>query len=353
MLDGLKDFFGTGISEEDYGKLKGRLYEENRKNLIFLSGILFILLIPGTIFIYFYYGAGARFWIYVSILFCQVLSHVLAKAGRKKKPADSNFQIYLFSSILIGYSILLSTVMNSDMMAVKYIAFILALPMFFTDRPVRIGVYIGGCTAVFILCAAAFDARNVLVPDISQALFFGMISVITSTYLTRVKIQRLYFEWKWKVLSETDLMTGLNSRNRYEQDFNHFPKWCRETLCCVFLDVNGLHEADVNLGYDAGDRMLKTTASLFRAEFGEEYTYRIGGDEFVAILPDAGEDRVRQGISRIYSGTKRSGFSVSMGVAWMKKDQIDMNALTKAAAAEMSEVKRRHYRNGKNDRRSR
>lgn len=99
--------------------------------------------------------------------------------------------------------------------------------------------------------------------------------------------------------------------------------------------------------------MLKTTASLFRAEFGEEYTYRIGGDEFVAILPDAGEDRVRQGISRIYSGTKGSGFSVSMGVAWMKKDQIDMNALTKAAAAEMSEVKRRHYRNGENGRRSR
>lgn len=269
MLKKVRNFFGTGISEEDYGKLKVKLYEENQKNLIFLSGVLSVLAIPGVIFIYYYYGIGTHLWVYLSILLCLVLSYALARTGGKRKSTDSNLPMYVFSSILIGYSIILSTIMNSDMMAVKFIAFILALPMFFTDRPIRITAFISGWTAVFIFFAVFFDARKILVLDIVQVLIFGTVSVIASTYLTRIKIQRLYFQWKWKVISETDLMTGLNSRNRYEQEFDHFSEKCSESLCCVFLDVNGLHEVDVNQGYDAGDRMLKTTASIFRLEFGK------------------------------------------------------------------------------------
>lgn len=354
MIDTIRSFFTLGVSEDDYGRLKGRIYEENQNNLVFLSRILCILAIPGTVFVYFIYGGfGVSFWIYLSLFVCLLISFVLARRGRKRTELDTNLQMYVFISMLIGYSIVLSTVMNPGMMAVKYIAFIMTLPMFFTDRPVRISAYIIACTVLFIISAVICDDRSILALDIFQALIFGTVSIVTSTYLTRIKIQRLYYESKWKHISETDLMTGLNSRNLYEQKFRSFPDKCSKNLICVFLDVNGLHEVDIKQGYDAGDSILKTTASIFQQRFGTENTYRIGGDEFVAIIPDTSEDTVRKTIESIYYETDKAGFTVSMGMSVMENGKINMDTLTKSAANEMSEVKRQHYQKAENDRRSR
>lgn len=110
---------------------------------------------------------------------------------------------------------------------------------------------------------------------------------------------------------------------------------------------------DINQGYDAGDRILKTTADIFQKTFGSENTYRIGGDEFVAIIPDADEGRIRELTGLVYEETTRAGFTVSIGMSSMEKDEIHMSALTKSAAREMSEVKRQHYEKAENDRRSR
>lgn len=215
LLHIVSDFFGIGISEADYGRLKGRIYKENQKNLIFLSRILCVLSVPGAMSVFFIYGGPVRkFWIYVSLFFALLVSFVLAKKGGKRTDLDTNLQMYVFISVLMGYSIVLSTIMNPDTMAVKYIAFIMTLPMFFTDRPVRISLYIAVCTAIFIASAVIYDCKDVLAVDIVHSLIFGTVSIVTSTYLTRIKIQRLYYEGKWKHISETDLMTGLNSRNR-------------------------------------------------------------------------------------------------------------------------------------------
>lgn len=354
LLHIVSDFFGIGISEADYGRLKGRIYQENQKNLIFLSRILCVLSVPGAMSVYFICGGPVRkFWIYVSLFFALLVSFVLAKKGGKRTDLDTNLQMYVFISVLMGYSIVLSTIMNPDTMAVKYIAFIMTLPMFFTDRPVRISLYIAVVTAIFIASAVIYDCKDVLAVDIVHSLIFGTVSIVTSTYLTRIKIQRLYFEGKWRHISETDLMTGLNSRNLYEQDLAGYPERCTDNLCCVFLDVNGLHEVDINQGYDAGDRILKTTAEIFKKAFGKDNTYRIGGDEFVAFLPDAEEKQIRQLTDMVYKEINSAGFSVSMGFSIMEKNILDMSTLTKSAAREMSEVKRQHYQKAENDRRSR
>ena len=110
---------------------------------------------------------------------------------------------------------------------------------------------------------------------------------------------------------------------------------------------------DIKQGYDAGDSILKIAAEIFQRHFGQEYSYRIGGDEFVAFIPDCNENEIRKMMDRIYEEIETAGFSVSMGMSDMKKEDIDMSALTKNAANEMSEVKRQHYQKAENDRRRR
>ena len=150
----------------------------------------------------------------------------------------------------------------------------------------------------FIISAFINDIPSILWMDIVHSVIFGTVSIVSSTYLTRIKIQRLYYEKKWKYISDTDLMTGMNSRNRYEQALSSYPNRCLRNLSCVFLDVNGLHEVDVEQGYEAGDEFLRKTASIFEQQFGRENSYRIGGDEFVALIPDKNEKRFVKAWSR-------------------------------------------------------
>ncbi len=58
-------------------------------------------------------------------------------------------------------------------------------------------------------------------------------------------------------------------------------------------------------------------------------------------------------MEQIYKEIEDAGFSVSMGMADLKKNEIDMKKLIKMAADEMSDRKRKYYQNAEHDRRSR
>jgi diguanylate cyclase (GGDEF)-like protein len=48
------------------------------------------------------------------------------------------------------------------------------------------------------------------------------------------------------------------------------------------------------MNHDAGDSLLITAADILRSSFRDsDIVARIGGDEFVVLLPDTGEETVR------------------------------------------------------------
>ena len=59
----------------------------------------------------------------------------------------------------------------------------------------------------------------------------------------------------------------------------------------VFADVNGLKYINDNLGHAAGDELIKGAASCLDNAFSKYGTvYRMGGDEFSAILYISDDD---------------------------------------------------------------
>ncbi|MCI5857616.1 MAG: diguanylate cyclase [Agathobacter sp.] len=83
-----------------------------------------------------------------------------------------------------------------------------------------------------------------------------------------------------------DAMTGLYNRRAYEDDLHHNPDVPPEPdYVYVSLDLNGLKTTNDNLGHDAGDELLRGAAFCMRTCFGSYgKLYRIGGDEFVAMI---------------------------------------------------------------------
>ena len=57
-------------------------------------------------------------------------------------------------------------------------------------------------------------------------------------------------------------------------------------LAVVMCDINGLKEINDQKGHDAGDKFIVQTAQTLKSVFGKRHVYRLGGDEFIAVLPN-------------------------------------------------------------------
>ncbi len=138
-----------------------------------------------------------------------------------------------------------------------------------------------------------------------------------------------------------DALTGLQNRNRYEYFCQHFIQGT-DGLACIYVDVNGLHDINNTQGHLAGDNMLKTIAQIISNEFGENNTYRIGGDEFVAFRYERDEELVRRDMEKVIKQVEENGYHVACGLAMATPDRKIINVI-KSAEEEMYENKRKYY----------
>lgn len=79
-----------------------------------------------------------------------------------------------------------------------------------------------------------------------------------------------------------DMLTGLMNRTAFNEDI--FSGKLSGNGAVIFCDCNRLKYTNDNFGHKAGDELLKKTAAILVRHFGEPNSYRISGDEFVAIL---------------------------------------------------------------------
>ncbi|HNW86843.1 MAG TPA: diguanylate cyclase [Candidatus Limiplasma sp.] len=99
---------------------------------------------------------------------------------------------------------------------------------------------------------------------------------------------------KIQYFSEFDEMTGLYNRRAGLKKLNALfqnakEKRCRATVC--FIDVNGLKSVNDTLGHVAGDELIKQVAHGIDENIRtEDFTIRLGGDEFLIVFPGLNRD---------------------------------------------------------------
>ena len=148
-----------------------------------------------------------------------------------------------------------------------------------------------------------------------------------------------------KELSLNDALTGIRNRLALRHDFNNY---IGKDLYVVMLDVDNFKEINDRYGHEQGDRILRVTGRNLADQFGQEHCYRYGGDEFLVILPDAGETAVRSQIKAVFELSPpldkskpdlRAGYSVGY-VAGHAMDDHDLRKLFAIADQRMYTAKR-------------
>jgi diguanylate cyclase (GGDEF)-like protein len=163
-----------------------------------------------------------------------------------------------------------------------------------------------------------------------------------------IKRQNLYED----ALNERDMdgLTGLRNRFCYENRIKTYPSREFETIGCIYVDADGLHEINNEEGHERGDQLIKTIADKARKLWGEEDAFRIGGDEFVIFVFDIPREQIVEEIGMLKDCLKEKGFSASIGLNIEYKNYLHVQTFIKRAEDMMYSEKREHYK-GANDRR--
>lgn len=124
-------------------------------------------------------------------------------------------------------------------------------------------------------------------------------------------------EDKLEKMSDYDQMTGL--RNRHE--LNKFLKTIDPTksIAYLFCDLNGLKRVNDTKGHDAGDTLIVDTARILRRVFHKTRVFRMGGDEFLIILPGVSKDLAAEKAGEIREAFNAVSIHAAIGVLWREK----------------------------------
>lgn len=117
--------------------------------------------------------------------------------------------------------------------------------------------------------------------------------------------------------AETDVLTNLPNRYRFEQYLLDAGE-SGYSLAILMFDINFLKETNDTLGHSAGDKLIRKAAECITSCFGDK-SFRIGGDEFAAVVEDCKPEMVQQMIDRFREVGERANVSISVGYAYAEK----------------------------------
>lgn len=110
-----------------------------------------------------------------------------------------------------------------------------------------------------------------------------------------------------------DPLTGLYNRSFFDEVAKKEisrAKRHRHPLTCVLVDVNGLKKINDTYGHQEGDRVLKKVGRLILETCREsDIPVRWGGDEFLLLLPETGNQQAQNLMSRMAEKSGDVGFS--------------------------------------------
>lgn len=194
-------------------------------------------------------------------------------------------------------------------------------------------------------------------------LFFGLLTLIILFNIYILDQKRTIDRTRQRLLRElmesararevalVDPLTNVFNRRYMDEVFPHeVSKAVRAgtDLSFVMLDVDGFKDINTKFGHFAGDQYLRDVATLLKKTFrGSDTVLRLGGDEFLIILPETSNKQAQRAAERLLwetrwwnqAGHAKYELAFSCGVATYHKG-MDIKEVLELADRDMYRSKR-------------
>ena len=120
-------------------------------------------------------------------------------------------------------------------------------------------------------------------------------------------------------LVSRDALTGVKSKRAFVEAEMQWDGYIESDPYVAFavavFDVNGLKHVNDTQGHAAGDKYIRLASQVICEAFHHSPVYRIGGDEFAAILSTADFDRRAELMERFHAENRARALSGGVVVA--------------------------------------
>jgi diguanylate cyclase (GGDEF)-like protein len=146
-----------------------------------------------------------------------------------------------------------------------------------------------------------------------------------------------------------DPLTGLLNRHALAPRFAEISmqaRLTRQPVCILLCDVDNFKSINDERGHDCGDAVLRDVAYALRKNLRSfELVYRLGGEEFLVVLPGVEAKAGGEAAERLRAAVEQirpmgCTVTVSFGLSAGSGDEVDYETLFKAADRALYEAKR-------------
>jgi diguanylate cyclase (GGDEF)-like protein len=146
-----------------------------------------------------------------------------------------------------------------------------------------------------------------------------------------------------------DQLTGLLNRYALVPRFTEITQQARlthEPVCLVLADLDKFKDVNDWHGHDRGDAVLQAVAYEMRKQLRSfELIYRLGGEEFLIVLPGVELNTGRTLAERLRETIEQAepagiGVTISLGVSAATGEDVDYDPMFRAADAALYDAKR-------------
>lgn len=262
---------------------------------------------------------------------------------RVSHPEYLLFAAWAGSQLMIAVAVVLTGGPHSPAMAWFAIPIVTLSARF----PAR-GVILGLAVTVVMMIAVAFgsDAHAVLAepPLLIMPLALAIAVAILSTALMRSDVIH-------RSEAVIDPLTGMLNRNSLKDrtfELAHQSRRTGQPVGLIVGDLDHFKQVNDSHGHATGDAVLQDVAYLLRKQLRAfDLAYRIGGEEFLVLLPGANREQAEAMAERLRHGvqadTVGGGLRVTMsfGVSASPRDgAFDYQQVCEEADAALYEAKR-------------
>ena len=160
---------------------------------------------------------------------------------------------------------------------------------------------------------------------------------------------RKQMEEKLIYYSMRDPLTGLYNRAYFQEELRRLNDGRYAPIAVIVCDVDGLKLYNDSFGHLLGDKLIKKAAELLAKTFrAGDVVARIGGDEFVVLLPHVARETVEKAIARLQASIVESNaqtdeflLSMSIGMSISQDGQVNLTRLFREADSNMYREKSR------------
>ena len=154
-------------------------------------------------------------------------------------------------------------------------------------------------TALTVLSYIPFSYLTYKANDYGMYIDVVLLSIALSDRMKITLEQKLIAE----KAAKTDIVTGLmNRRAYYEISEAEYQRLLRhqKVVSIIMFDIDHFKNINDSYGHSCGDKVLKDVATIVKKHIREyDYTFRMGGDEFLILLPETNDQQAAQLAERI------------------------------------------------------